>query len=104
MSLTDLKRISLASALSRRVWTALRWQGFFEVLHCWSVRPCVRPVDAVHMTAGHNAFREDWSRPKTRARSARRDWGFLSSGFDRLLHYFMSALPNFVGRSACRPA
>ena len=23
----------------------------------WSVQPCVRPVRAVHMTAGHNAFR-----------------------------------------------
>jgi hypothetical protein len=27
-------------------------------------------------------------------------WVFLSSGIDRLLHYFMSALSNFVGRSA----
>src|SRR2546425_11296585 len=25
-------------------------------LHCWSVQPCVRPVCAVHMTAGHNAL------------------------------------------------
>ena len=24
---------------------------------CWSVQPCVRPVDAVCMTAGHNALR-----------------------------------------------
>src|ERR1700756_2212719 len=23
----------------------------------WSVRPCVRPLAAVHMTAGHNALR-----------------------------------------------
>src|SRR5262245_42715531 len=23
----------------------------------WSVQPCVRPIGAVHMTAGHNAFR-----------------------------------------------
>src|SRR5258707_2353774 len=23
----------------------------------WSVQPCVRPVDAVHLTAGHNALR-----------------------------------------------
>ena len=23
----------------------------------WSVQPCVRPLDAVHMTAGHNALR-----------------------------------------------
>ena len=25
--------------------------------HCWSVQPCVRPVSAVRMTAGHNALR-----------------------------------------------
>jgi hypothetical protein len=25
--------------------------------HCWSVQPCVRPVSAVHMTAGLNALR-----------------------------------------------
>ena len=31
-------------------------KGFFDVLP-WSVRPCVRPVDAAHMAAGHNAFR-----------------------------------------------
>jgi hypothetical protein len=24
---------------------------------CWSVQPCVRPVSAVRMTAGHNALR-----------------------------------------------
>jgi hypothetical protein len=39
------------------VWTALLWQGLFDVLRYWSVRPCVRPVDAVFLTAGHNAFR-----------------------------------------------
>ena len=26
-------------------------------LQPWSVQPCVRPVCAVHMTAGHNALR-----------------------------------------------
>src|SRR5258705_8116724 len=29
----------------------------FFALQAWSVPPCVRPVDAVHMTAGHNALR-----------------------------------------------
>src|SRR3981081_1074066 len=37
------------------VWTAPSWQGLSSRLQHWSVRPCVRPVDAVHMTAGHNA-------------------------------------------------
>ena len=29
----------------------------FSRLQNWSVRPCVRPLSAAHMTAGHNAFR-----------------------------------------------
>ena len=39
------------------VWTAPSWQGLFSRVQHWSVQPCVRPVDAVHMTAGHNALR-----------------------------------------------
>ena len=35
------------SELARRIFT----------LQAWSVQPCVRPLSAVHMTAGHNAFR-----------------------------------------------
>src|SRR4051794_24942874 len=35
------------SELARRIFTARRW----------SVQPCVRPVSAVYMTAGHNALR-----------------------------------------------
>jgi hypothetical protein len=35
------------SELARRIFTARRW----------SVQPCVRPVSAVHKTAGHNALR-----------------------------------------------
>jgi hypothetical protein len=32
-------------------------KNFLHVLQDWSMRPCVRPVSAVHMTAGHNALR-----------------------------------------------
>ena len=39
------------------VWTAPSWQGHFSRLQAWSVQPCVRPLGAVHMTAGHNALR-----------------------------------------------
>jgi hypothetical protein len=39
------------------VWTAPGWQGFSSRVQHWSVRPCVRPVSAVHVTAGHNALR-----------------------------------------------
>src|SRR5215475_14395207 len=43
--------------LRRHVWTAPSWQGLIFTFAGWSVQPCVRPVCAVHMTAGHNAFR-----------------------------------------------
>jgi len=39
------------------VWTAPGWQGLFSRVQHWSVQPCVRPLSAVHMTAGHNALR-----------------------------------------------
>jgi hypothetical protein len=42
---------------SCHVWTAPDWQELSSRLQGWSVRPCVRPVDAVRMTAGHNALR-----------------------------------------------
>src|SRR5471030_660299 len=32
-------------------------KSFLHVLQHWSVQPCVRPINAVHMTAGHNALR-----------------------------------------------
>src|SRR5258707_6805327 len=35
------------SGLAREIFTS----------QAWTVQPCVRPVDAVHMTAGHNALR-----------------------------------------------
>src|SRR5205809_7925528 len=35
------------SQLARRIFTS----------QAWSVQPCVRPLSAVHMTAGHNALR-----------------------------------------------
>jgi hypothetical protein len=39
------------------VWTAPGWQELSSRLQHWSVQPCVRPVSAVHLTAGHNALR-----------------------------------------------
>ena len=32
-------------------------KDFLPVLQHWSVQPCVRPLSAVHMSAGHNALR-----------------------------------------------
>jgi hypothetical protein len=42
---------------SCHVRTAPSWQEHSSRLQHWSVQPCVRPVCAVHMTAGHNALR-----------------------------------------------
>jgi hypothetical protein len=42
-------------------------KGFSHALRVWSARPCVRPVDAARMAAGHNAFRGSGSRPRSRA-------------------------------------
>lgn len=56
-------------------------RDFLKLCSRWSVRPCVRPVGAAHMTAGHNAFREHRSRPKTRARSASAKVGFPVSRY-----------------------
>src|SRR5262245_485496 len=39
------------------VWTAPGWQELSSRPQAGSVQPCVRPVCAVHMTAGHNALR-----------------------------------------------
>src|SRR5258707_15797559 len=54
------------TGLRRNQARCLRWvmcgrlrvgKDFLHVLQHWSVQPCVRPFDAVHMTAGHNALR-----------------------------------------------
>src|SRR5258705_11529666 len=44
---------------SRNPTSALRLRVGKDFLHVagWSVRPCVRPLDAGHMTAGHNGLR-----------------------------------------------
>ena len=52
-----IARSSNRMSASCHVWTAPSWQGFSSRKQDWSVRPCVRPFDAVNMTAGHNALR-----------------------------------------------
>ena len=39
------------------MWTAPGWQGFSSRLQHWSEQPCVRPLSAAHLAAGHNALR-----------------------------------------------
>jgi hypothetical protein len=45
------------SVCFRHVWTAPGWQVLSSRVQQWSEQPCVRPVSAVPMTAGHNALR-----------------------------------------------
>src|SRR6478609_8848721 len=48
---------AVGTAEKCHVWTAPSWQELSSRKQHWSVQPCVRPLDAVHMTAGHNALR-----------------------------------------------
>jgi hypothetical protein len=63
---------------------------FLRMQH-WSVQPCVRPLGAVHMTAGHNALRGSGPGQKPAFDNA--------LGPDRpALHYVLFALPTFTSR------
>jgi len=50
------RRMQLTAAPGH-VWTAPGWQELSSRVQQWSGQPCVRPVSAVHVTAGHNALR-----------------------------------------------
>jgi hypothetical protein len=50
---------------SRAVVKAPLARVLLTLMQCWSVRPCVRPVGAARMAAGHNASAKG-SRPKPR--------------------------------------
>ena len=56
-ALPSKANISRLACDVRHVWTAPSWQELSSPKQHWSVQPCVRPLDAVHMTAGHNALR-----------------------------------------------
>src|SRR5262249_3047958 len=49
-----VKTLSVAMG---HVWTAPGWQELSSRVQQWSEQPCVRPVSAAHVTAGHNALR-----------------------------------------------
>ena len=62
------------SELARRIFTS---QG-------WSVQPCVRPLRAVHMTAGHNALRGSGPGQKPAFENAMAQVGCPDRRIDRL--------------------
>src|SRR5215475_2364997 len=60
MSAMPLKRrlaVKASPVAMGHVWTAPGWQELSSRVQQWSEQPCVRPVSAVHVTAGHNALR-----------------------------------------------
>ena len=59
-------------------------KGYFHVLQAWSVQPCVRPVCAVHMTAGHNALRGSGPGQKPAFEDAMAQVGCPDRRIDRL--------------------
>jgi hypothetical protein len=58
------------SGLARRIFTS----------QATSVRPCVRPLGAVHMTAGHNALRGSGPGQKVAFDDAMAQWVVLIAG------------------------
>ena len=59
-------------------------KSFFHVLQHWSVQPCVRPFNAVHMTAGHNALRGSGPDQKLAFDNAMAQVGYPDRRIDRL--------------------
>src|SRR5437660_10612300 len=64
----------------------------------WSVQPCVRPVCAVHMTAGHNALRGSGPGQKLAFDNALAHVGCPDRRDRPALHYVLFALPTFTSR------
>ena len=56
----------------------------FFTSQAWSVQPCVRPLDAVHMTAGHNALRGSGPGQKPAFENAMAQVGCPDRRIDRL--------------------
>ena len=64
----------------------------------WSVQPCVRPLSAVHMTAGHNALRGSGPGQKLAFDNALALLGCPDRRIDRLCITCCSPLPTFTSR------
>ena len=55
-------------------------KSLFHVLQHWSVQPCVRPLDAAHMTAGHNALADRVPTNNSHSRMPWHMWVVLIAG------------------------
>jgi hypothetical protein len=80
------------SELARRIFT----------LQAWSVQPCVRPLSAVHMTAGHNALRGSGPGQNLAFNNAVAHVGCPDRRIDRLCITCCSPSPTFTSRHDTR--
>jgi hypothetical protein len=55
-------------------------KSFLHILQHWSVQPCVRPFDAVHRTAGHNASADQVPVNKPHSTMRWHEWVVLIAG------------------------
>src|SRR5260370_41972882 len=80
------------------VWTAPGWQGFSSRLQHWSEQPCVRPVSAAHVAAGHNALRGSGPGQKHAFDAAVARVGCPDRQIDRLCITCCSPFPTVTSR------
>src|SRR5450759_4331198 len=80
------------------VWTAPSWQGLSSRLQHWSVQPCVRPLSAAHVAAGHNALRGSGPGHKHAFDNAMAQVGCPDRRIDRLCITCCSPFPTFTSR------
>ena len=85
------------------VWMAPCWQGLFRTPQAWSERPCVRPVDAARITAGHNALRGSGPGQKAAFDNAMALVGCPDLRIDRICITCFSPLPTFTSRWRSEP-
>ena len=95
---SDRGRMALQYVAKGHVWTARDWQGLSSRLQHWSEQPCVRPVCAVHMTAGHNALRGSGPGHKRAFEDAVAQVGCPDRQIDRLCITCCSPFPTVTSR------
>ena len=86
------------SAATGHVWTAPGWQVLSSCMQQWSEQPCVRPVSAVHVTAGHNALRGSGPGQKHAFDNAVARVGCPDRRIDRLCITCCSPFPTVTSR------
>ena len=94
--------VQLGLSAKCHVWTAPSWQELSSRLQPWSVQPCVRPLSAAHMAAGHNALRGSGPGQKHAFDNALAQVGCPDRRIDRLCITCCSPFPTFTSRRDIR--